>query len=629
MPNRQRRRSDAVVKLEQIPPNGWLTETLTQTTQFRANVSVVSGRARTCRWCSVRFAAAAVFLTLLAGVVVFGFSPAPPDVTARDVFSSSDRSVLGRMLRRARQLIADARAAARRRRQLVISAGADNATVVESVSTFAPTTTTRVDSAPDAGRDASSSPLPIEPAQLHLEQSGLAGGSALAAGHADAAAASSATPDVAEDADAIDAVYTWVNPSDPVWAEEATRIIPTAASNGSVVDGAKGNKFREWNELLYSMRSLNTYAPWVRNIYIVTSGPTQVPPWLNVSHPRIRVVHHAAIFDDPENQLPTYNSFAIESVLHRIPGLSNYFLYLNNDFLLGRDVLRSDFITDDGAYVRYQDWGFVAPPKCRSVLLRSRGLGTPPDDDMFLPCRNEVNGWDLVLAIHYWGYPITHWFVHMPHLWERRVLYAVEATLAPHLAVTRRSRVRNVMTDVNIHVHYESWRGMMAMRGDTGELRIINRATKSLKIRDKIAYFFVVFDNGCEGQFYGKLDAALEDAVRPLFVAIDDDLLQPTKSIIAYNRERLTLRFQRNWPIAGPWELPDRVPPKLDPSQCVATPPPPPPSPKPPLWALPAAMQDAHNMAQRDAAAAALSAAMWARRGHAGGGHLRVNHRRN
>ena len=98
------------------------------------------------------------------------------------------------------------------------------------------------------------------------------------------------------------------------------------------------HKFRDWNELLYSMRSIYAYAPWVRTIYVVTSGPTQVPAWLDASHPRVRVVHHAALFDDPATQLPTFNSYAIESVLHRIPGLSNRFLYFNQDFLLAQPV---------------------------------------------------------------------------------------------------------------------------------------------------------------------------------------------------------------------------------------------------------------------------------------------------
>ena len=140
----------------------------------------------------------------------------------------------------------------------------------------------------------------------------------------------------------------------PAWLAAAA---PAFAATGAArVDDADGlgdkgnlNKFRDWHELLYSMRSLGAHAPWIRNVYIVTSGPSQVPDWLNASHPRVRVVHHAQLFDDPATQLPTFNSYAIESVLHRIPGLSNRFLYLNQDFLLGRAA-------------ELADWMLAAPP---------------------------------------------------------------------------------------------------------------------------------------------------------------------------------------------------------------------------------------------------------------------------
>jgi hypothetical protein len=42
------------------------------------------------------------------------------------------------------------------------------------------------------------------------------------------------------------------------------------------------------------------------------------------------------LFDDPASQLPSFNSLAIESVLHRIPGLSRRFLYFNNDVIGGK-----------------------------------------------------------------------------------------------------------------------------------------------------------------------------------------------------------------------------------------------------------------------------------------------------
>jgi hypothetical protein len=105
-------------------------------------------------------------------------------------------------------------------------------------------------------------------------------------------------------------------------------------------DGLSKNRFIDKNELKYSMRSLERYAPWIRNVYIVTNG--QVPAWLNQSHPRVRIVTHDEIFPN-KSHLPTFNSAAIESHLHKIENLSEHFLYYNDDTLLTAPIGLVDF----------------------------------------------------------------------------------------------------------------------------------------------------------------------------------------------------------------------------------------------------------------------------------------------
>jgi hypothetical protein len=136
----------------------------------------------------------------------------------------------------------------------------------------------------------------------------------------------------------VDFVYTWVDGGNQdyqtlyrEYSRKKTDLNP--------------ERFRDIYGLLrYSLRSVETYTPWYRNIYIITQRP-QVPDWLDVSHPKIRIIHHDEIFDS--NYLPTFNSNAIESFIHRIPGLSDNFLYLNDDFLFGCRTTLGDFITDD------------------------------------------------------------------------------------------------------------------------------------------------------------------------------------------------------------------------------------------------------------------------------------------
>src|SRR6185436_4709342 len=138
----------------------------------------------------------------------------------------------------------------------------------------------------------------------------------------------------------IDAVYSWVDGADPSF-----RRALSASGQQPDWDSAVPCRFRDNGELLYSLRSLEMHAPWIRKVYLVTNG--QVPPWLDLSCERIEVVPHAAIFLDP-GHLPTFNTRAIELSLHRIPGLSERFVYFNDDFFLGRPVTREDFLTPTG-----------------------------------------------------------------------------------------------------------------------------------------------------------------------------------------------------------------------------------------------------------------------------------------
>uniref|UniRef100_A0A1B6CG05 LNR domain-containing protein n=1 Tax=Clastoptera arizonana TaxID=38151 RepID=A0A1B6CG05_9HEMI len=118
------------------------------------------------------------------------------------------------------------------------------------------------------------------------------------------------------------------------------------------------SRFEDKEELRYSLRSLEKYAPWVRKVYIVTNG--QIPYWLDLSNPRLTIVTHNTIFSNTSH-LPTFSSPAIETHIHRIPGLSDKFLYINDDIFFGQDIWPQDFITHRGSQKVYLSW---AVPDC-------------------------------------------------------------------------------------------------------------------------------------------------------------------------------------------------------------------------------------------------------------------------
>src|SRR5690606_13050857 len=143
----------------------------------------------------------------------------------------------------------------------------------------------------------------------------------------------------AHPAEPVDVVYTWVDSADPAWREAHRRYSQEYEAHNPSADNAE--RYIDREELRYSLRALWLFAPFVRHIYLVTAD--QRPSWL-VDHPKLTVVSHREIFPDP-SVLPTFNSHAIESCLHRIPGLSEHFLYLNDDVFLGREARPEDFFT--------------------------------------------------------------------------------------------------------------------------------------------------------------------------------------------------------------------------------------------------------------------------------------------
>jgi hypothetical protein len=139
----------------------------------------------------------------------------------------------------------------------------------------------------------------------------------------------------------IDIVYTWVDGDDDEWQAVKSQYSGKTPSARAAHD----ERFRSRDELKYSLRSVEMFAPWVRKIHIVTAG--QRPDWLDVDHPKINLVDHSDIYRDP-SWLPTFNSSSIETQLHHIPGLAKHFLYFNDDFFLGQMCHPSDFFHANG-----------------------------------------------------------------------------------------------------------------------------------------------------------------------------------------------------------------------------------------------------------------------------------------
>ena len=251
----------------------------------------------------------------------------------------------------------------------------------------------------------------------------------------------------------VDAVYTWVDGQDPTWIARKAETLAARGESDAALHALATNdsRFVSRDELRYSMRSLDMYADWIRHVYLVTDD--QTPYWLDTSNPRVTVVSHREIFGDA-GRLPTFNSHAIESRLHRVPGLSEHYLYLNDDVFFGRPVSPSLFFHGNGVAV-------FNPSKAKI------GLGEPTTEDAPVMSAAKHNR-DLLAAA--FGVTVSNKMQHVPHALRRSVLEDMERDFAEEFAGTASNQFRSP-EDLSIPSSLAHYYGYLTGRSIPGRLR--------------------------------------------------------------------------------------------------------------------------------------------------------------
>ncbi|MCK1801615.1 stealth family protein [Brevibacterium sp. R8603A2] len=222
----------------------------------------------------------------------------------------------------------------------------------------------------------------------------------------------------------VDVVYTWVDGDDPEWLKRKNAALLGVDISEVNETAHSASRFASRDELKYSLRSLEMYSSWVNHIYLVTDR--QVPDWLVTDHPKLTVVDHTEIFTDP-SALPVFNSHAIESQLHHIPGLAERYLYLNDDVFFCRPTSPELFYTGNGLSKFYPSKAVldVDPPSARDLPVMAAAK----------------NNRRFMIETH--GRTVTNKFKHTPHPQLRSVLQAMEDENPELFAEVAASRVRH------------------------------------------------------------------------------------------------------------------------------------------------------------------------------------------
>ena len=156
----------------------------------------------------------------------------------------------------------------------------------------------------------------------------------------------------------IDVVITWVDGNDPA---HKRKIQPWLNPQAQASDDIAGpTRYRSEGEIFYCVASVLHFAPFVRKIFIVSDGQNpRLDAFIQKNFPDnkipVEIVDHTVIFSGYDEYLPVFNSRAVETCIYRIPGLSENYVYFNDDFFLVRPVKKTDWYQDD-KIVAYGNW---------------------------------------------------------------------------------------------------------------------------------------------------------------------------------------------------------------------------------------------------------------------------------
>jgi hypothetical protein len=181
----------------------------------------------------------------------------------------------------------------------------------------------------------------------------------------------------------VDVVIAWVDGDDPKLAEKRSRYLPGARITTS--SGAHSTRFASSNEIRYCVLSILRFAPFVRNVFIVTDEQdpgidNDVKKYFPERAESLRIVDHREIFEGFEKYLPTFNSISIANMIWRIRGLSDNFVYFNDDTFLVRPLKPEDWFIEGRPVMRGR-WVPAPLPRelwnhGRTFLQREESSGT-------------------------------------------------------------------------------------------------------------------------------------------------------------------------------------------------------------------------------------------------------------
>jgi len=262
----------------------------------------------------------------------------------------------------------------------------------------------------------------------------------------------------AESAQPIDAVVLWVDGNDPVLAEKRNHYLKKE-NKTSTHSGALPTRFTSNNEIRYCILSILTFASFIRNIFLVTDGQDpglidEIERYFPGRSKTLKIIDHKEIFRGFEQYLPSFNSSSIESMIWRIEGLSDNFIYFNDDVFLIRDTGPEDWFIENKPVLRGK-WKIPPYKKMASKAVKifiNKNIRKNPDYQPKLSF--YIRQWKAARLL---GMKFRYYFYcHIPHPLSRKRLkdfFTVnEQLLKENISYRFRSEYQFVMPALAYHL---------------------------------------------------------------------------------------------------------------------------------------------------------------------------------
>lgn len=147
----------------------------------------------------------------------------------------------------------------------------------------------------------------------------------------------------------IDIIVPFYNDSDDKWRNIMYDYMAKEGSNDRQVVGEE--RYRDWGNFKYFFRGIENNCPWVNKVFLVIASETQIPKWLNIKNPKLRIVYHKEFI--PEELLPTFNPMTIGMYFANIKDLSDNYVICDDDYFFLNPTTAGMFFVDD--YPVYRD----------------------------------------------------------------------------------------------------------------------------------------------------------------------------------------------------------------------------------------------------------------------------------